>query len=216
MIDPRLGYSGFLWLNFFYNTSYQTVVKCTPFRIVYGRDPPTMLSYKPGMANVAAVDQQLQDRYVFLEDIKQRLLQAQVTMKSTQGKSRREVQYNVEDWVWLRLQQQSAVGVTTAASCKLGPKFYGPYQILQHIGDVLYKLQLPANARIHEVFHVALLKKFQGDPPAAPVPLPAVLRGKMLPVLSKVVKARLNRGVWELLVQWMGRAPSDATWEQCT
>jgi hypothetical protein len=47
-----------------------------------------MLSYKPGMANVAAVDQQLQDGYVFLEDIKQRLLQAQVTMKSTQDKSR--------------------------------------------------------------------------------------------------------------------------------
>lgn len=88
MIDPRLGYSGFLGLNFFYNTSYQTVVKCTPFRIVYGRDPPTMLSYTPGTTKVAVVDQQLQDRDVFLEDIKQRLLQSQVTMKNTQDKSR--------------------------------------------------------------------------------------------------------------------------------
>jgi hypothetical protein len=125
------------------------------------------------------------------------------------------VQYVVGDWVWLCLQQRSAVGVTTTASSKLGPKFYSPYQILQRIGDVSYKLQLLANATIHDVFHVALLKKFQGDPPSAPVPLPAVLHGRVPPVPSKV-KARLNRGVSELLVQWMGRAPSDATWEQCT
>lgn len=111
------------------------------------------------------------------------------------------MQYTVGEWVWLRLQQRSAVGVTTAASSKLGPKFYRPYQILQRIGDVSYKLQLPANARIHDVFHVALHKKFQGDPPSAPVPLPPVLHGKVLPVPEKVVKARLHRGVWELLVQ---------------
>jgi hypothetical protein len=76
------------WAEFCYNTSYQIVVKCTPFIIVYGRDPPTMLSYTPGTTKVAVVDQQLQDRDVFLEDIKQRLLQSQVTMKNTQDKSR--------------------------------------------------------------------------------------------------------------------------------
>jgi hypothetical protein len=108
------------------------------------------------------------------------------------------------------------VGVTTAATSKLGPKFYGPYQILQRIGEVAYKLQLPANARIHDVFHVALLKKFQGEPPSAPIPLSAVLHGKVLLVPAKVVKARLNRGVWKLLVQWLGRALADATWEQCS
>jgi hypothetical protein len=47
-----------------------------------------MLSYTPGTTKVAVVDQQLQDRDVFLEDIKQRLLQSQVTMKNTQDKSR--------------------------------------------------------------------------------------------------------------------------------
>jgi hypothetical protein len=202
------------WAEFCYNSSYQTAAKCTPFRIVYGRDPPTLLSYQPGTACVAAVDHQLLARDEFLKEIKNRLLQAQVTMMHAHDKNRRAVQYAVGDWVWLRLQQRSAVGVMSAAHSKLGPKFYGPYQIQQCIGEVSYRLKLPAKARNHDVFHVALLKKFEGTPPAEVVPLPDILHGKVLPTPAKVVKSRLNRGVWELLVQWVGQAASDASWEQ--
>jgi hypothetical protein len=92
------------WAEFCYNSSYQTAVKCSPFRIVYGCDPPTLLSYQPGAARVAAVDKQLIARDEFLEEIKHWLLQAQVTMKHTQGKNRRDVHYTVGDWVWLKLQ----------------------------------------------------------------------------------------------------------------
>jgi hypothetical protein len=49
-------------------------VKCSPFRIVYGRDPPTLLSYQPGAAHIAVVDKQLIARDEFLEEIKHRLL----------------------------------------------------------------------------------------------------------------------------------------------
>jgi hypothetical protein len=157
---------------------------------------------------VAVVDKQLKNRDGFLDEIKSRLVQAQVTMKHTQDKSRRDVQYNVGDWVWLRLQQRKALGVTAAAPSN------GPYQILQRIGEVSYKLQLPPRARIHDVFHVALLKKFEGTAPSQVVPLPDILHGHVIPSLDKVVKARLNRGVWELLVQWVGRAAADASWEQ--
>jgi hypothetical protein len=119
----------------------------------------------------------------------------------------------VGDWVWLRLQQRKALGVTAASPSKLGPKFYGPYQIMQRIGEVSYKLQLPPRARIHDVFHVALLKKFEGIAPSQLVPLPDILHGQVIPFPDKVVKARLNRGVWELLVQWVGCAAADASWE---
>jgi transposase InsO family protein len=202
------------WAEFCYNSSYQTALQCSPSKVVYGRDPPTMVSYSPGTTWVVAVDRQMQDRDLFLAEIRERLLQAQVTMKTYQDKSRRDVQFIVGNWVWLRLQHRTAVGVTAASPSKLGPKFYGPYQVLRRIGNVSYQLQLPPRAKIHDVFHVSLLKKFEGPPPAAVVPLPDILHGRIVPTPNKVTKARLNRGVWEVLVHWVGRPATDASWEQ--
>jgi hypothetical protein len=211
---PKTWLNWLPWAEFCYNTSYQTVVKCTPFRVVYGREPPTLLAYHPGTAKVAAVDRQLLERDEFLEEIRARLVQAQVTMKNVQDKSRHNVEFEVGSWVWVRLLQRTAVGVTPASHTKLGPKFYGPFQIVQRIGSVSYKLQLPANARIHDVFHVALLKKFEGTTPDKVISLPPILHGRILPVPEKVVKARMNRGVWEVLVHWLGRSATDTSWEQ--
>jgi hypothetical protein len=79
---------------------------------------------------------------------------------------------------------------------------------------VAYKLELPPHAEIHDVFHVTMLKKYEGPTPAQPVPLPDLLHGRVLPTLEKILHARLNRGVWELLVKWTGRSTTDTTWEQ--
>lgn len=109
--------------------------------------------------------------------------------------------------------------MTAAAPCvpdpanrKLAPRYYGPYQVLERIGLVAYRLQLPPMARIHNVFHMVFLKKHKGDPPAM-VPPPTIARGRALPAPDSIVCARLNRGTPEVLVRWTGRAAADSTWE---
>ncbi|WVZ76926.1 hypothetical protein U9M48_024844 [Paspalum notatum var. saurae] len=210
---PRSWLQWLPWAEYCFNTSYQSSLRTTPFQVVYGREPPNLLKYQLGTARVAAVDRQLQDRDLFLAEIHERLLLARDTMKLQSDKKQRDLSFQVGDWVWLRLHHRTATAITTAASSKLGPRFYGPYEVIERIGEVAYRLRLPVGAKIHDVFHVALLKAFNGTPPSSMVPLPPILHGRVLPQPHAVLRARLSRGVWEVLVQWLGRPASDATWE---
>jgi hypothetical protein len=120
----------------------------------------------------------------------------------------------VGDWVWLRLHHHLATTLTDQVHDKLAPKFYGPFQVLEHIGVVSYELALPPHTHIHNIFHAVFLKKFNGIPHAAPVPLPPINHGHVLPQLEKVLRARLNHDVWEIMVKWVGQADANATWEK--
>jgi hypothetical protein len=211
---PRSWLQWLPWAEFCYNSSFQSALRTTPFQVVYGRPPPSLMKYEAGSSRVAAVDVQLRDRDVFLAQIRERLLLAQDVMRQQHDKRRRNVVFEVGDWAWLRLHHRTAEGITQSKISKLSPRFYGPYQVLERIGEVAYRLNLPAKAKIHDVFHVGLLKKFEGTPPEGIVPLPAIQHGRAISSPERITRARLNRGRWEVLVAWTGRAASDATWEK--
>lgn len=58
---PRTWLQWLPWVEYCYNTSFQTALQCSPFRVVFSREPPTIISCQPGLSQVAAIDQQLQD-----------------------------------------------------------------------------------------------------------------------------------------------------------
>ena len=101
----------------------------------------------------------------------------------------------------------------------LSPKFYGPYKVIQRVGMVAYKLELPEGVCTHPVFHVSFLKAKLGKTitPISRFP-PTDALGHLAPQPTKIletwtIKKRRLPAVAEVLVQWEGGDPNDATWE---
>ena len=94
---------------------------------------------------------------------KDNLTMAQNRMKQQANQHRTEWEFEVEDWVFVRLQPYKQLSLKQQGKHKLVPKFYGPYQINRKISPVAYELKLPDKSRIHNVFHVSNLKKLLGQ-----------------------------------------------------
>jgi len=148
----------------------------------------------------------------FLSEVRDRLEQAQQQHKAAYDRYHRELQFSPGDWVWLRLLHRPVASLQVTGRGKLGPKFFGPFQIVERIGDVAYKLALPAGAHIHDVFHVGLLKKFYGEPPSQTPPLPLVQHGRVVVEPEAVIRGRLARGRREVLVRWKGAPAAKTSW----
>jgi hypothetical protein len=114
--------------------------------------------------------------------------------------------------VWLHLIHRPLASLDVKGRSKLGPKFYSPFLILVKIGDVTYRLKLPDDAKLHDVFHVGLLKPFNGEPPTETPSLPPVRHGHACIEPEIVLRGRLVRGRRELLIQWKGLPAAKATW----
>jgi hypothetical protein len=87
---------------------------------------------------------------------------AQNRMKQQADQGRFERQFAELDQMFLRLQPYKQTSLTVEHCQKLAPKFYGPYTVLKHVGQVTYQLALPSQSKLHPVFHVSCLKKVIG------------------------------------------------------
>ena len=89
---------------------------------------------------------------------------AQNRMKQQADQHRNENEFEVGDWVFLRLQPYKYISLKQQKyDNKLAPKYYGPYKVLQRIGSMAYKLELPPSSLVHPIFHVYRLNNVIGD-----------------------------------------------------
>ena len=113
---------------------------------------------------VQKVEYHMKYQQQVLQLLKDNLNLAQNRMKQQANQQCSEQSFNVGDSVFLRLQPYKQMSLkNTKKDNKLSPKYYGPYKVLQNIGSMAYKLELPSSSQVHPVFHVSSLKKVIGD-----------------------------------------------------
>ncbi|GKC17853.1 retrotransposable element Tf2 [Tanacetum coccineum] len=154
----------------------------------------------------------------FIQLLKFHLKRAEERMKTMVDMHRTERVFGIGDLVLLKLQPYREFTLRQHKHYKLAPKYYGPFKVLERIGQVAYKLDLPASSQIHLVFHVSQLKKFKGDSPQFPIMLPqcgsqGLIEMAPFAVLDRRMAKRGNAIDVYVLVQWVNGSPADAIWE---
>jgi hypothetical protein len=129
-------------------------------------------------------------------------------------KKRREIELVVGQKVLL-----STINFKLAhpGSRKLVLKWVGPFKSTERIGKVAYKVELPPNLKMHDVFHVQLLKKYRDNGKVQPPPPPIKIEGSLEYEVERVLRHRkVKRGKGtrkEFLVKWLGYEHEHNTWE---
>ncbi|GJV67446.1 putative reverse transcriptase domain-containing protein [Tanacetum coccineum] len=152
--------------------------------------------------------------------IKQRMQAARDRQKSYADLKRKPMEFQVGDKVMLKVSPWKGV-VRFGKRGKLNPRYVGPFKVLEKVGEVAYKLELPEElSRVHNTFHVSNLKKCHADEPLA-VPLDGLhLDDKLhfveepVEIVGREVK-RLKRSRIPLVkVRWNSKRGPEFTWER--
>ena len=92
------------------------------------------------------MDLQLQVREEMLQLLKHHLKRVQDRMKAQVDRHRKDQQFDIGDWVYLKLQPYRKNSLVEQQYRKLAVVYFGPYRIEDRIGPVVYKLTLPSGS----------------------------------------------------------------------
>jgi hypothetical protein len=165
------------WLaaaEWWYNCSYQSAIQMTPFQALYEYPPPLLQQIPAPCAPTSDNTNNTLERNNMLQLLQKKLTLAQKRMKKYADEKRNERSFIIGDFVYLKMQPYRETALGRNNALKLSSKWYGPFRILKKVGTVSYQLQLPSDAKIHDVFHVNQLKKHIGQNAIPHPKLPSV------------------------------------------
>jgi hypothetical protein len=164
---------------------------------------------------VPDLQQCLRDGDIVTKLLHQNLTRQQQHMKSRADKKRSEHHFELGDLVYLKLQPYVQKSLTDQGKRKLAFRYYGPSQVLQKVGKVAYKLELPATSQIHHVIHMSQLKKAVGVATPVCSELPLVELGSPKPdmILGTQGRPFAEAREGQVFVRWQGLPDAMATWE---
>nr|CAE02079.2 OSJNBa0074B10.7 [Oryza sativa Japonica Group] len=207
------------YAEFSYNNSYQASIQMAPYEALYGRKCRTPLLWdQVGESQVFGTDI-LREAEAKVRTIRENLKVAQSRQMSYADNRRRDLEFAVDDFVYLRVTPLRGVHRFQTKG-KLAPRFVGPFRIIARRGEVAYQLELPASlGNVHDVFHVSQLKKCrrvpseQADSEQIEVREDLTYVERPVKILDAMERSTRNRVIRFCKVQWSNHAEEEATWE---
>ncbi|GJW95179.1 putative reverse transcriptase domain-containing protein [Tanacetum coccineum] len=150
-------------VEFSYNNSYHASIKAAPFEALYGRKCRSPICWSKVRHSQLIGPESIREMTKKIVQIKNRLLTARSRQKSYVDVRRKPMEFDVGDMVMLKVSPWKGV-IRFGKHGKLSPRYVWPFKIIDRIGPVAYKLELPDElCGIHNTFHVSNLKKCLAD-----------------------------------------------------
>ena len=207
-------------MEFSYNNSYQASIQMAPYEALYGRQCRPLLCWtEVGESSITGPDL-IRDTSEKVSMIRQRLLTAQSRQKSYADVRCRPLEFEVGDHVFLKVMPKRGV-VRFNKRGKLSPRFIGTFEILERIGTVPYRLELPPSmSGVHEVFHVSIFQKYTPNPAHVvdweqiEVDTDGTFEGGLVCILDSRDQVLQRKTVRLVRVLWRHYGVEESTWKR--
>ncbi|KAD5802299.1 hypothetical protein E3N88_13659 [Mikania micrantha] len=207
-------------VEFSYNNSYHTSIKCAPFETLYGRKCRSPVCWAEIGETQFTGPELIQETTDKIAVIRDRIKAAQDRQKSYADTRRKPLEFQVGDKVMLKVSPWKGI-VRFEKQSKLASRYVGPFKIIERIGPVAYRLELPSElSNIHDVFHVCNLKKCLSDEsqvlPIEEIRVKDNLQFVEEPVevMDREVKKLKRSRIPIVKIRWNSKRGPEFTWER--
>ncbi|GJX69143.1 reverse transcriptase domain-containing protein [Tanacetum coccineum] len=207
-------------VKFSYNNSYHSSIRCVLFEALYGRkcrSPVLWAEIRESRLIGPELVQETTDKVVM---IKEKLKAARDHQKSYADNRRKPLEFKVGDRVLLKVLPWKGM-IRFGKKGKLAPRYVGPFEILERIGHVDYRLRLSEElSSVHDTFHVSNLKKCLANAnlhvPLDEIKIDKTLRfiKEPIEIMDREVKSLKRSKIPIVKVRWNSKRGPEFTWER--
>jgi hypothetical protein len=205
---------------FSYNNSYHTSIKAAPFEVLYGRKCRSPICWAELGESQLTGPELIHETTEKIVQVQHRLKAAQDRQKSYADVRRKPLEFQVNDRVVLKVAPWKGV-IRFGKRGKLSPRYIGPFEILERIGPVAYRLKLPQElSSVHDVFHISNLKKCLSEETVV-IPLEEIQVNKQLhfvetpvEIMDRELKQLRRSRIPIVKVRWNSKRGHEFTWER--
>jgi hypothetical protein len=195
-------------VEFTYNNNYQATIGMAPYEALYGRKCRTSLCWEELGEKQLIGPKLVQINTENIKIVKDRMKAAQDRQKSYADNRMRPLEFGIGKKVFLKVTPWKRM-LRFGMKGKLAPRYIGPFKVSRRIEPMAYKLALPPSlTKIHNVFHVSLLRKAEVDPsqilPQVPLEIDEDLTVEVKPmkVLDYSEKELRSKRISTIKVLW--------------